>query len=49
MKLDRDDFTRHGMHLNVPGKDKVTKIIAQNIMELLTKQENNILTLPWIK
>jgi hypothetical protein len=49
IKLDRDDFTRHGMHLNVPGKDKVAKIIGQNITELLTKQENNILTLPWIK
>jgi hypothetical protein len=49
MKLDRDDFTGHGMHLNIPGKDKVAKIIGQNITELLTKQENNILTLPFDK
>jgi hypothetical protein len=43
MKLDRDDFTRHGKHLNVSGKVKVAKIIGQNITELLTKQENNTL------
>jgi hypothetical protein len=47
--LDRDDFTGHGMHLNRSGKDKVAKIIGQHTTDLLTRQGNNILTLPWIE
>jgi hypothetical protein len=47
--LDRDDFIRHGMHLNRSGGDKVAKIIGQHTIDLLTRQEDNILTLPWIE
>jgi hypothetical protein len=46
--LDRKDFTRHGMHLNSIGKEKVALFIGQHLINLLTKQENNILSLPWI-
>jgi hypothetical protein len=43
--LETDDFTHHGMCLNGPGKDKVAKMIGQHITDLLTREENNILTL----
>jgi len=31
----REDFTRHGLHLNGTGKDKVVKLMSQNICQLL--------------
>jgi hypothetical protein len=45
--LDTENFTRHGMHLNSKGKEKVARIIGQYINELLNRQVNNILILPW--
>jgi hypothetical protein len=47
LTLDREEFTCHGMHLNATGKEKVAIIIGQYLTDLLTRQENNILTLPW--
>jgi hypothetical protein len=32
--LNRDDFTRHGMHPNLSGKEKVAKLIGENIKQL---------------
>jgi len=26
----REDFTQHGLHLNMSGKDKIAKLLAQN-------------------
>jgi hypothetical protein len=46
--LDRKDFTRHGSHLNSIGKGKVAILIGQYLINLSTKQENNIFMLPWI-
>jgi hypothetical protein len=48
LSLDKNDFTRHGMHLNSRRKEKATSLIGQHLTDLLTKQENNILPLPWI-
>lgn len=31
----REDFTRHGLHLNGTGKNKVVKLMSQNICQLL--------------
>jgi hypothetical protein len=45
--LDRKDFTRQGLHLNSIGKEKVALLIGQHLINLLTEQENNILSLPW--
>jgi hypothetical protein len=36
------------MHLNLIGKERVALLIGQHLIKLLTKQENNILSLPWI-
>jgi len=30
----REDFTQHGLHLNMSGKDKIAKLLAQNITQL---------------
>jgi hypothetical protein len=48
LAMDRNDFTRHGMHLNLSGKEKVALLIGQHLINLLTKQVNNILPLSWI-
>jgi hypothetical protein len=45
--LDRKHFTRHGMHLNSTGKERIVRSIGQYLAHLLTKQRNNILPLPW--
>jgi hypothetical protein len=36
------------LHLNSIEKEKVAILIVQYLTNLLTKQENNIFTLPWI-
>jgi hypothetical protein len=35
------------MHLNLTGKEKVATNIGQHLTDLLTRQDNHILTLPW--
>jgi hypothetical protein len=37
--LNRNDFTRLGMHLNASGKEKVAKLIGESIRKLTTKKE----------
>jgi hypothetical protein len=34
--LTRDNFTRHGLHLNSSGKERIAKTIGQTITTLLT-------------
>jgi hypothetical protein len=29
--LSRNDFTHHGLHLNISGKEKMAKLIGENI------------------
>lgn len=48
MTLDKKDFTQHGLHLNSIAKEKVALLIGQQLKNLLTKQENIILSLPRI-
>jgi hypothetical protein len=47
LSLDRENYTRQGMHLNSEGKEKVARIIGQYLVDLLNRQDNNILMLPW--
>jgi hypothetical protein len=47
LALDKNDFTRHEMHLNVLGKEKVASLIGPHLISLLVKHENNILPLSW--
>jgi lysophospholipase L1-like esterase len=41
----RDKFTRHGLHLNSKGKEKVATTIGQHVVDLLNRQDMNVLTL----
>jgi hypothetical protein len=43
----RNDFTRHGMHLNVSGKEKVAKLIGESIKKLTTRKKGTPLVLKW--
>jgi hypothetical protein len=47
LSLDRDKFNHHGMHLNSKGTENVAKITGQHLIDLLNRQDNNILLLPW--
>jgi hypothetical protein len=35
LTLDGDEFTRHGQHLNLKGKEKVARTIGQNLDNML--------------
>ena len=37
--LNRDDFTRHGLHLNLSGKEKVAKLIGESIKQLIPRKK----------
>jgi hypothetical protein len=39
LALDKNDFTRHGMHLNVLGKEKVASLIGQHLINLLANMK----------
>jgi hypothetical protein len=45
--LDRKDFTRHGMHLNISGKEKVAKMIGKSIVQLMSKEKVTPFILKW--
>jgi hypothetical protein len=46
--MDREHFTRYGMHMNGSGKDRISGIITSRIMELLTTHHlGTPITLPW--
>ena len=37
--LNRNDFTHHGLHLNNSGKEKMAKLIGNNIKKLMSRKE----------
>jgi hypothetical protein len=37
--LNRDDFTRHGLHLNLSGKEKMAKLIRESIKQLIARKK----------
>jgi len=34
LEAKREDFTQHGLHLNNSGKDKIARLMAQNINQI---------------
>jgi hypothetical protein len=47
--LDRNDFTRHGMHLNVSGKDKTAELIIQTLKLFDRKREKSPIVIKWVE
>jgi hypothetical protein len=45
--LDRNDFTRHGMHLNISGKVKVAKLMGESIVHHMSKENVTPFILKW--
>jgi len=45
--LNRNDFTRHGMHLNILGKEKMAKLIGDSIKTPMTRKKETPFILKW--
>jgi len=43
----REDFTQHGLHLNMSGKDKIAKLLAQNITQLFEDMKKIPIAAKW--
>jgi hypothetical protein len=43
----RDDFTKHGLHLNAAGKNKIAKQMSQNILPHSTNKKTHHIILGW--
>ena len=41
--LSRNDFTQHGLHLNISGKEKMAKLLGYNIQKLISSKEETTL------
>jgi hypothetical protein len=39
LNLNWDDHTRHGMHLNISGKEKVINLISESINQLMSSEK----------
>jgi hypothetical protein len=48
LTLGRDEFIHQGLHLNSKRKEKVARTIGQHLVDLLNRQDRNVLRLPWI-
>jgi hypothetical protein len=46
-KLNRNDVTRHGLHLNNSGKEKIAKSISKYIKNLDMKKEESPIIMKW--
>jgi hypothetical protein len=45
--LSRNDFTHHGLHLNISGKEKMAKLIGENIKKLMSRKEETPFNFKW--
>jgi uncharacterized sporulation protein YeaH/YhbH (DUF444 family) len=46
-QLNRNDFTRHGLHLNISGKEKIANSISKYIRNLDMKKEESPIVIKW--
>ena len=46
-ETNREDFTKHGLHQNATGKDKVVKLMSLNIAQLFEVRKNHPIILKW--
>jgi hypothetical protein len=47
--LSRNDFTRHGMHLNASGKEKTVELIGRTINLLGKEHDESPIVLKWLE
>jgi len=46
--MERDHFTKHGLHMNGSGKDRLSGLLASEIIELFATQPTGTpITIPW--
>ena len=43
----REDFTQHGLHLYMSGKDKIAKLLAQNITQSFEDTKKRPIVAKW--
>jgi hypothetical protein len=43
----REDFSKHGLHLNSKGKEKVSTELLKHLLTIHKKQETAAIYLPW--
>jgi hypothetical protein len=48
ISLDRSCYTRHGLHLNITGKEKVREMIRNQIRTFTTTDKENIIAQSWV-
>ena len=46
-ETNREDFTKHGLHLNATGKEKVVKVMSLNISQILETKMKHPVILKW--
>ena len=46
-KLNRNKFTRHGLHFNISGKEKMANHIGERIINLSKRQKNPTIACKW--
>ena len=48
LKLEREHFTKHGLHMNGNGKKRIAELLTSRIMEIVTTHHvKNPIALPW--
>lgn len=48
IKLGRSCYTRHGLHLNKIGKEKVKEMMINQIRTFITEDKGNIIAQTWV-
>jgi hypothetical protein len=45
--LSRNNFTLHGLHLNISGKEKIAELIGESTKNLIIRKEETPIILKW--
>jgi hypothetical protein len=45
--ITRSDFTKHGLHLNMNGKEKMAALIKENINSIISVQQPSLIPIQW--
>jgi hypothetical protein len=45
--INREYYTRHGLHMNISGREKMAKKISEAVSKIVTKKKEKPITLTW--